>query len=189
MAWWLDPAPTQEGLSDQERVTSARWLGWLTSLRAKVNRAVGAFHDTTTQSAAANTPTVIAIGQSDLAYGVYKDGSPSKIAFQITGVYNIQWSLQLSNSAASADNTIVWLRKNGTDVADSAGLVTTPAKHGADNGATIACWNIFLSIKAGDYIQLVWMTVGGTTILPTIPASGSPAYPESPSVILTINQL
>ena len=48
--------------------------------------------------------------------------------------------------------------------------------------------NIFYTFAANDYFELVWMTVGGTTMIETIAAHGTaPIYPAAPGVILTVS--
>lgn len=148
----------------------------------------GAFHDTTAQSAAANTPTAITYNTTDFSNNVSIGAPTSRIVMGTAGLYNIQFSIQFTNSAASLDDAAVWLRVNGTDVPASTSWIATPQKHGGTNGQIIMALNFFYQFNANDYFELIWMTVGGTTSIETIPASaGVPAYPAAPSVILTVS--
>jgi len=54
----------------------------------------------------------------------------------------------------------------------------------------VAAWNFFVNVAANDYIQLLISpgTSTGTSILAS-PSQTSPARPEVPSTILTINQI
>jgi hypothetical protein len=151
-----------------------------------LNNAFGAWHDTTTQSAAANTPTLVTMNTMDYSNGVTLV-STSKITVQYTGVYNLQFSMQGVNPAAATDNITVWFRVNGVDLLDSAGLTGIPPKHGAINGALIFGWNQFLPLNAGDYVQIYWTTDNGTSTLTTYPISVTPAHPLSPSVAVSMN--
>ena len=147
----------------------------------------GSFYDTTSQTASANTPKVVTFNTTDTTTTLNVSVvSSSQVTVVYPGVYNFTFSAQLSNSSTSVDDTYIWMRVNGVDAAYSMGATTTPAKHVTTNGAATVGWNQQFSLNAGDYVQLVWMTVGGTTSLAPIAASVSPAYPASPSVALTV---
>jgi len=149
----------------------------------------GAFHDTTaSQTAAANTPTVITYNATDYSNGISIGTPPSRVVVDTAGLYNIQFSIQLTNSNVSIDDVAVWLRVNGNDVANTASWVAVPGKHAGIDGSLILALNIFYQFAANDYFELVWMTVNGTTSITTIPASGvAPVHPASPGVILTVS--
>ena len=150
----------------------------------------GAFHDTSTQTAAANTVTAITINSTDLSVGVAIGTPTSRVVITNAGIYNLQFSLQLSNTSAQIDDVTVWLRKNGADVSDSAGLVGVPNKHGAINGHIIVGWNYLLTAAANDYFELYWTTDSGASSIYTYPASAvAPIHPASPAVILTVQQV
>jgi hypothetical protein len=147
--------------------------------------------DTTTQSAAANTVTLVTYNNVDFSNAIALDntgGGATNSKFTITypGIYNVQFSAQGSNSASAADNITLWFRVNGTDVTNTAGITAVPAKHGSINGATVFGWNQFLSLTANDYVQIYWTTDGGTSSLTTYAASGTPpVHPASPSIAVT----
>lgn len=148
----------------------------------------GAFHDTTNQTAAANTPTAITYNSTDYSDNVSIGTPTSRVVMSTAGLYNIQFSIQFTNSSASVDDVAVWLRVNGADVPNSASWGAIHGKHGGTNGQLIMALNLFYQFAASDYFQLVWMTVAGTTGIETIAASaGPPAYPAAPSVILTVS--
>ena len=150
----------------------------------------GAFHDTTTQTAAAATATAITLNATDLSVGVAIGTPTSRVVITNAGIYNLQFSLQLANTSAQIDDVTVWLRKNGADVSDSAGLVGVPNKHGAINGHIIVGWNYILSAAASDYFELYWTTDSGASSIDTYPASAvAPIHPASPAVILTVQQV
>jgi hypothetical protein len=153
-------------------------------------KSYGAFHDTTTQTAAAATATAITINSTDLSVGVAIGTPTSRVVITNAGIYNLQFSLQLANTSAQIDDVTVWLRKNGADVSDSAGLVGVPNKHGAINGHIIMGWNYILSAAASDYFELYWTTDSGASSIYTYPASAvAPIHPASPAVILTVQQV
>lgn len=150
----------------------------------------GAFHDTTTQTAAAATATAITLNATDLSVGVARGTPTSRVVITNAGVYNLQFSLQLSNTSAQIDDVTIWLRQNGTDVPNSAGLDGVSNKHGAINGHIIIGWNYLLTAAANDYFELYWTTDSGASSIDTYPASAvAPIHPASPAVILTVQQV
>jgi len=109
----------------------------------------------------------------------------SKIVFDTSGFYNIQFSAQLLNPKSSIDNVVFWFRQNGNDVAYSAGVATVPIGPGTNLGATIVSWNILLPVNAGGNIQLMFHSTSGDTVIGTYPPGTAPVHPASPSIILT----
>ena len=151
----------------------------------------GSFWDTTVQGiTSATIAYTLSLNNTDPdSFGVSITGS-NRILFAHDGVYNIQFSAQVFNKT---NNTIhdatFWLRKNGSDVADSAGVVSIPGKHTGITGAAIPSWNYILGITAGSYLQLMWH--GSNTDLSIEPLINgtSPIHPLSPSLILTAQQV
>lgn len=112
----------------------------------------------------------------------------SKIYVDSAGAYNIQFSLQLSNTNTSSEyETDIWFKYNGADLPNSNSVVTVPKKHSGVNGQTIIALNYFLEMKDGDYFELAWHAHGSTVFIETIPAGTTPTRPAAPSAILTVN--
>lgn len=112
----------------------------------------------------------------------------SKIYVDSAGAYNIQFSLQLSNTdTANEYETDVWLKYNGANLPNSNSVVTVPKKHSGLNGQLIIALNYFLEMKDGDYFELAWHAHGSTVFIETIPAGTTPTRPAAPSAILTVN--
>ena len=151
------------------------------------DKAYGSFYDTTTQSAAALTATAITFNSTELSYSVAIGTPTSRIVVTRAGIYNIQFSAEISNPSAAIDDVTIWIRQNGVNLANSAGIVGSPPKHGAINGHTIIGWNYILQAAANDYFELYWITDNGTTQILTYPASAS--HPQAPSMILTVQQV
>jgi hypothetical protein len=149
----------------------------------------GAFHDTTTQTAAAATITAITFNSTDYSNNVAIGSPTSRIVVSKAGTYSVTFSIQASNSSASVDNITVWFRINGTDVANSAGISAIPAKHAGTNGALVFGWTAYYTFTAGQYLQMYWTTDSGTSSLDTYPAGTSPTHPLSPSVALSLNYI
>lgn len=150
--------------------------------------AYAAMEDTTTQSAAANTPTVVAINTAVYARGISL--ASNKATIEKAGLYTITTSVQLTNASTTSDDDVVlWFRINGADLLLSASQSTVVKSHGGIPGSTILAVNIFYQFQDGDYLELAWLTKGGNAQIITYSAGTSPAYPASPGVILTIAQV
>jgi len=149
----------------------------------------GSFYDTTNQTAAANTPTAITFNSTGVTRNTAVGTPTSRIVFNANGLTTVTFSVQLTNPSASEDDVYVWLRKNGADDATTSSVITVPKKHGAIDGAAILAVNFFQDYEAGDYLQLYWLTVGGSSQITTIAATTSPAKPASPGVVLTVSQI
>ena len=160
------------------------------SITIASDKAYGSFYDTTTQSAAALTIKAITFNSTELSYGVSIGTPTSRFVVAKAGIYNIQFSAEISNPSAAIDDVTIWLRQNGVDLTNSAGIVGSPPKHGAINGHTIIGWNYILQAAANDYFELYWITDNGTTQILTYPASTvAPIHPQAPSMILTVQQV
>lgn len=140
----------------------------------------GAFHDSTTQTAAATgTAYAVTFNSTDLSNGVSVGSPTSRIVVSNTGVYNFQFSLQLDKSSGAAGRTYIWARINGVDVANSASEVAVQGT----TAETIAAWNFVLEMSANDYFQLMW-SVDDTNIQIKAVTAAAPV-PAIPSAILT----
>lgn len=123
---------------------------------------------------------------TDYSNGVYTTNADySKIYFTTPGLYNIQISIQLLNFTTSEDNVTAWFRLNGNDIPATASIEQVNSKHGGSPGASILAFNIYQDVVENDYIQLVWASDSGNTVVATYPAGTSPVHPVSPAVILT----
>lgn len=144
-------------------------------------KSYGAFHDSTTQTAAAiNTAYPITLNATDISVGVTRGAPTSRIYVDRPGAYNFQFSMQLNKVAAAAKKVWIWYRLNGVNAADSATEVTLAGS----SAAIVAAWNFVLNMNAGDYFELVWSTDDTACQIVSI-ASAAPV-PAIPSVILTV---
>lgn len=144
-------------------------------------RAYGSFYDTTTQAAAViNTAYAMAFNTTDLSNGVYRGTPTSRIYVDRPGVYNLQFSAQLDNTSGTDNFIYIWLRVNGSDVANSAGETRLKGL----SGQLVAAWNYIYSFNAGDYFELMWST-DNLNVQILAKAAVAPV-PGIPSVILTV---
>lgn len=146
----------------------------------------GAFQDSTDQTAA-NTTTAYAItfNTTDYSSGVYVSNS-SRINVRNYGVYNLQFSIQLKNTTNDSQDTDIWFRKNGTDIANSNSRFSMPArKSTGDPSHLIAAMNFFIELQANDYIQIMWRVSDVGVSIEQYPSGTSPTRPAIPSAIVT----
>ena len=150
----------------------------------------GAWQDTTTQTGSITAGTPFTFNTADVVDGVTLV-SGSRLTVPLTGVYNFQWSGQFQNVENEIESVTVWLRINGVDVPGSAGVISLAARKNATIFArTIIGWNYFLTLTAGQYVQIVWLPSVASITVPAFPASlVAPTYPSTASVIVTVNQV
>lgn len=112
----------------------------------------------------------------------------SEIYVTYPGIYNLQFSLQLNNADTQEHDVNIWLRKNGTNEADTNTVIGVPARHGGIDGHTVAAWNFFIEwSNVADYYELAWSTPD-LDVKIDAKVAAAPA-PATPSVILTLNYL
>ena len=124
---------------------------------------------------------------TDFTNGVTLD-TGSKITVANAGIYNLQFSAQLQNLDNAPQDVFIWLKQNGTDIAGSTGLVGMPARKSAGVPFhDIKGWNYYLSMNAGDYVQIYWSTTNVDVTIQTYAASGTPTKPSTASVVATLS--
>ena len=104
----------------------------------------------------------------------------SRVQVTAAGVYNYQFSAQLDNTSGGDHLVYIWIRKNGTDVADSASQVRLKG----NDAELVAAWNWLVNLAANDYIELMW-SVDDTGVQLLAVTAASPV-PGIPSIILTV---
>jgi hypothetical protein len=150
----------------------------------------GSFYDTTTQTVTSTTEAyIIGLNSSDPDNDGVVVTEGSKIYPTTPGVYNISFSVQVSNSDTQINDASFWYRKNGTDLPYSASILSIPNKHGGVNGRIIFYVDIVLKLQPTDYIQLAWSATNTALSLETIPAGTIAPSPVSPSVICSVVQI
>jgi hypothetical protein len=147
----------------------------------------GQFSDTTIQSGSANTTYAMKLNTTDFAHNVLIE-SGSRIKVLNTGIYNLQFSSQLSNTANTNITFDIWLAYTGSNVANS-NTQTDVNKSASQLGRTVAAWNFMLPIKANDYVELMWSSNASTGQLHSQGTQTTPDRPAIPSVIATLTQI
>jgi hypothetical protein len=128
----------------------------------------------------------MSLNTTDITNGVSISGSTNPfntyIKTQNAGVYDIQFSAQLDKTDSGADEIVIWLRKNGIDLNDTATSVTLTG----NNAKNVAAWNWFVNSAANDYYQIIWQSADTDVRLFAEPTDG---HPGIPSVIVTANRV
>ena len=148
--------------------------------------AYGSWFSTIDQTAAStSTQYIMTVNSTDYSEGISVVNS-SKFTVQERGTYNLQFSAQLQHRTGGGggpgDNIWIWLKKNGSNVANSATKLYIPT-----GKYQVASWNFYSAMMPGDYLELAWY-VDTTDI--AIEANGaSGPSPAVPSLIVTMNQI
>ena len=153
-----------------------------------INNPYGAFQDGTDQ-VAANTTTAYAItfDTTDFSNGVTLSNS-SRLNVSQAGLYNLQFSIQFTNTTNASQDVDVWFRKNGTNIDKSnSRFGFAPRKGAGDPYHTIAALNFFVSLLANDYVEIMWRPTDVGVSIEHYAASSSPTRPVVPSVIATLS--
>jgi hypothetical protein len=146
----------------------------------------GAFSSDQDQTAVANTATLMTLNTTDFANGV--SIASSKITVAKAGIYNLQFSVQLENTDNAPQDVFIWLKQNGVDIVGSTGKVGIPARKGVGNPFhSIFGWNYYVSLTAGQYIEIYWSTTNAAVTIQYYPASGTPTKPATQSVVATMS--
>jgi hypothetical protein len=79
----------------------------------------------------------------------------TQITLAAAGTYMLAPSIQFANSAAADHDVTVWFRKNGTNIANSATILTVPKT--GDGGSAVFSLSFFDTVTAGQYIEIMWL--------------------------------
>jgi hypothetical protein len=153
-----------------------------------LNTPHGAFHDSTDQAAASTTAaTAVTFNTTDISNGVTLSNS-SRLNVADSGVFNVQFSIQLKNTTNDSHDVDIWFRKNGTNVDNSNSRYHPPArKSTGDPSHMIAALNFFIELNAGDYVEIMYKVGNVAVSLEHFAASASPTRPAVPSAIATVS--
>jgi hypothetical protein len=148
----------------------------------------GTFYSSTTQLiASATAAQVLAFEKSvDLERLTHSTTSNnSRVYIQSGGSYEIMFSGIAKETAADKKHLAVWLRVDGTDVADSNTLIELAT---LETEMTVAVSFIY-DLAAGQYIELA--TWGESTTIGWLAtgAGSTPTRPACPSVIMTVKKI
>ena len=145
-------------------------------------RAYISAYDTSDQTGSVSAATAIKLNTTGFSSGISVanngSGVPTRITFAAAGTYMIAPSIQFINSINTDYDVTVWFRKNGTDIANSA-TVLTVAKS-SDGGAGYFQIVFYEQVTAGQYIEVMWLPENaGVTIDYTAAGAIAPAIPSA----------
>ena len=159
------------------------------------NRAFASFSSTLTQTlnnAGGNTnPAPIALTVADpWNEGASLSAADDAVCVAAAGVYNYQFSLQVTKSGAGTDFIDVW-PQIGTDGGAYANVDWSDTELALTaNQRTVAAWNFFFGLTAGQCVRLMIYSSDNTALVLALPAqSGPPATPAVPPAIVTLRQV
>lgn len=151
--------------------------------------AYGGFSSTLDQTGSITAGTAMTCNTVDITDGITVV-SNSRFTVPNNGIYNFQFSAQFKNVDNAQNIVTIWIKINGSDLANSATNVTIPARKSASIfGFGVASWNFYLDLNANDYVQLFWLPESTDVTLEALPLSVTPAYPAIPSLIVTMGQI
>lgn len=150
------------------------------------NRATGQFESHVDQTAtSANVAYVVQMNNAAPFNTGITIASSTNVTVAAAGIYSINSSIQFANSDTANHNATFWYRRNGSNIANSASVISVPKA--TDGGKTLAQVTIFESLSISDYVQLVWATTNTAVTLDYSAASG--VIPEIPSVIFNMTRI
>ena len=153
-----------------------------------LNNPYGAFQDSTDQVAASTTVAYpVTFNTTDFSNGV-TIASNSRITVADAGIWNLQFSLQFTNTTNASQDVDVWFRVNGTNItASNSRYGLAPRKGAGDPFHIVMALNYFVSLNATDYIEIMWRTTDTGVSIEQYAAGTSPTRPAIPSAIATMS--
>ena len=149
----------------------------------------GAFQDNSDQSIASTTTAYpMTFATTDYAEGVSVT-SGSRLTVDYSGLYNLQFSSQFTNTDSQIQDVSIWFRKNGTDIPASNSEFSISNRHGTTDGGLIAALNFFVPLQKNEYVEIIWRASNIAVSMQAIPAQVSPTRPSTPSVIATLQHV
>ena len=144
----------------------------------------GEFTKTSDQSPAViNTAYALTFDNTEIAEGISIGSPASRIVVVQSGLYQFDATVQISSSSSSPKTVWLWFRKNGTDVANSARLVTI----NINNGYTAVSMSEFFSLAANDRIEI--MFAANDTAITVDNVAATAFAPAAPAVVLAVSQI
>lgn len=153
-----------------------------------LNNPCGEFICTTTQTQSViNTPKLIVLDTVNYANGMYHEPGDG-IHVEHNGLYNVQFSAQVTNTQTQPHDFDIWIRKNGVDVPNTASVGSIVGTHGGQPGYMVMAANFFIPMEAGDYLEFWWATNATNVELNYLPAITTPfTSPGAPAFVVTLS--
>jgi hypothetical protein len=146
---------------------------------------LGVFFDTSNQTDGSGA-VAMTFGTQAISRGV-RVAESSKIYVDRTAIYEFQLSTHIHNADSQAHTFELWGRVNGNDIANSRFIYSVPSSHGGTPGTLIPSQNFWLTLNAGDYVQIMWETDDANVTIAYHAAEVG--KPISPSLLLTVKEI
>jgi len=147
----------------------------------------GSFANTANITAAAtNTayPLLLGTAIANLGITLGTGASNSRMIISKTGTYLVNFNAGVNSATTQEQQVYIWLRKNGTDVANSSFSDGVSSKN---TPVQLAGTFPILAANVSDYIEVYWATSDTGTTLVSSAAQTTPwAMPASPSIVVNI---
>jgi hypothetical protein len=123
--------------------------------------------DSTDQRTTNDTATAVKWNTLDSGY-LWTLNSPGSATAAVAGVYTIRYSLQFANTDNAQHTATVWLKKNNSDVANSATSFSVPARKSASIPGFVCGYSeATFTVAVGDEIELYWATDKADVVSPS----------------------
>lgn len=147
-------------------------------------RAYISAYSTSDQTGSTSAATAVIFGATSFNSGITMENdalsNKTRITFAVGGTYMVAPSVQFKNSDSSDHDVTVWFRRNGTNIANSATVITVPKA--ADGGAAYFQIVFYEQVSSSDYIEVMWLPEN-TAVTLDYTAAGAIA-PAIPSAIV-----
>jgi hypothetical protein len=152
--------------------------------------AFGSYFDTSNQpSGGASAENTMEFNSSDNATSgismVTSGGLPTQLTFVEAGTYQLDFAAQVVKTDTGTDQIDIWLAKNGVNLPNSNArmqVAVTPS-------ALVISWTQFVTVTAGQYIEVHWSSLDGTMSLQATAAQTLPDRPLAPSARITATRV
>jgi hypothetical protein len=156
------------------------------------NRAYAAFSDITDQTGSTTVPAAVKFGTTEVTGAgitMVTDGTNlTRLTFAAAGTYAVTPNLQLTNTDTNDHDATIWFALNGTNIARSTTKITVPKA--ADGGNAFFQIVFYVTVTAGQYIQVMWLPENtAVTLDHTAAVTGPPAIPAIPSAIVSAERI
>ena len=143
----------------------------------------GEFIKTDSQSPAAiNTAYAITFTGTELSRGVSLGSPASRIVMANSGVYDFSISVQITSTNSSQKSIWMWLRKNGTNIPNSARVASVSL----NNGYLVLGLDEIVSITENDYVEIMYAADDTGVSISSIAATAF--APAAPAAILVVSE-
>jgi hypothetical protein len=156
------------------------------------NRAYAAFSDITDQTGSVTVPAAVKFGTTEVTGAgitMVTDGTNlTRLTFAAAGTYAVTPNLQFTNTDTVDHTATIWFALNGTNITRSATKMSIPKA--ADGGSAFFQIVFYVTVTAGQYVQVYWLPSNtAVTLDHTAAVTGPPAIPAIPSAIVSAERI